>query len=115
MNCRADRASENWRLSGALMSGNEQKDAVAAANGLVERSIDSTPCSVESHAVKIDGSVRIESAAAETTVPGAVERSTDCGMFARFGRSRQNSTNGGLYAFSFLWVVSSVELTLVTR
>lgn len=78
------------------MSGNEQKDAVAAAYGLVERSIDSTPCSVESHAVKIDGSVRIESAAAETTVPGPVERRAGFALFRTGRRPRQRAHRYGL-------------------
>jgi hypothetical protein len=64
VNDRSDRASADRRLPGALVAGDQQQDAVAARDGLLERSVDRAPCAVEAHAMKIDDSVRLDRAAA---------------------------------------------------
>ena len=75
MDCGPDRAAADGRLSRALVTRDEQEDAISALYRLVESVIDCAPCSVEGHAVQVDGAVRLESTVAEPTVPCAIERS----------------------------------------
>ena len=59
------------------MPGDEENDAVSARNCLLKRPVDCAPGAVESHSVKIDGAIWLESAAAKLAVPGSVERSPE--------------------------------------
>ena len=72
----ADRASADRRLTRALMSGDEQQDALAPRNRLLERSVDCAPRAVEAHAVEVDGPIRLDRAAADASVPCSVESCT---------------------------------------
>lgn len=64
VNHRADRAAPHGRFACALVAGNEQQDALAAHDGVVERSVDRPPGAVEAQSVKVDDTVRLDGAAA---------------------------------------------------
>jgi len=81
MDCGPDRAAADGRLSRALVTRDEQEDAISALYRLVESVIDCAPCSVEGHAVQVDGAVRLESTVAEPTVPCAIESRARFALF----------------------------------
>lgn len=61
------------RLTGTVMAGDEQDQAVAAVDRMVERPVDGPPRAIQAHPVKVDDPVGLHRAAAEPPVPGAVE------------------------------------------
>ena len=69
----ANLAPLDGRLARAVMSGNQQQDAVAACDGLVESAIDRGPGAVEGQSVKVENAIRLDRTAAKPLVPGAVE------------------------------------------
>jgi hypothetical protein len=83
VNRRADRASPDRRLPRAMMAGDQQENAVAARDRLLERAIDCTPGAVETHPVKIYDPVGLDRAAAKSPVPAAVERAPMVVQFLR--------------------------------
>jgi hypothetical protein len=54
----ADRPAPDWRLTRTVMTGDEQKDAVAACDRLLESAIDRVPRGVEGHSVQVEHPVR---------------------------------------------------------
>ena len=73
-------ASQSWtaarispaldrRLAGPMMAGDEQHDAVAARDRLLERAVDRAPGAVEVHAVKVEDAVGLDSAASAAAGP----------------------------------------------
>ena len=71
--CGANPPSLNRRIARAMMAGDQQDDAVAAPDRLLETAIDRGPGHVEVHAVKVEYAVRFDRAAAEPLVPAAIE------------------------------------------
>ena len=69
----ADLASLNGRLTRAMMSGDQEHDAVAAVNRPLEDVVDRLPGTVESHSVKIERTVRLDLSGPEPAVPTRVE------------------------------------------
>lgn len=69
-----DPAALDWWLTATVMSRDQQHDAIAARNRLGEPAVDRGPGSVEIHPVKIEHAVRLDRAAAQLSVPAAVER-----------------------------------------
>lgn len=53
----ADRAATHRRLAGTLMTGDQEKDALARADRIVERRIDRLPGALEVHPMKVDDAV----------------------------------------------------------
>jgi hypothetical protein len=68
----ADRAAPDWRLTRPLMSGDQENDPIAARDCLLERSVDRPPGAIETQSVKVDGPIRLKSAAAQPAIPGTV-------------------------------------------
>jgi len=94
-----DRAAPDWRLPGTLVPGDEEDDAIAAGDGLLQRAIDRSPRTVEGHSVKVDGAVGIDGAASKAAVPSAVESASNSTRLlrrydaARRGRSLRLNGN----------------------
>lgn len=55
----ADRSAADRRLSRAMMPGDQQNEAIAARNRLLEAAVDRAPGSVQAHPVEIDHTVRL--------------------------------------------------------
>jgi hypothetical protein len=68
-----DAPTLHGRIAGPMMPGNQQENALAARNGLLERTVDRGPRAVEIHAMEIEHPVRLDRAAPELLVPSAVE------------------------------------------
>ena len=64
----------NRGFAGAMVSGDEQDHPVARPNGVIEAPINCAPCPVQTHAVKIDGPVRLDRTAPQLLVPAAIQR-----------------------------------------
>src|SRR4051794_34499941 len=61
------------RLAWPMMAGNEQDNAVAAVNRLLENAVDRAPRGVERHPMQVEDPVRLGRARAEPAVPTRVE------------------------------------------
>lgn len=68
-----DSPSLDRRLAWTMMAGNQQKNAVAASNRLVEAAVDRSPGGLEIHSVEVEHAVRLDGTAAKLLVPAAVE------------------------------------------
>ena len=68
-----DRAAPDRRLARAFVAGDQEQNAIARRNGLLERSVDRPPCRVEVHSVQVDDAVGLDASAAEPAVPAAVQ------------------------------------------
>ena len=80
MDCRPDRSAAKGRLAGPLVAGDEQEDALAGGDRLLERSVDCAPRAVEAHAVEVDDSIGLNAAAAETPIPASIEGRADTAL-----------------------------------
>src|SRR5690348_1143414 len=69
-----DASARNRRLARPMMAGNEQDNAVAGVNGMLETAVDAAPRGVERHPVQIKHPVGLGRARAEPPVPACVER-----------------------------------------
>jgi hypothetical protein len=56
----ADPAALDRRLSGTVMAGDQQNDALAASNCLLEAPVDCAPCGVEVHPMEVEHSVGLD-------------------------------------------------------
>jgi len=86
----------NRRFAVAMVSGDEQDHPVARPNGVIEAPINCAPCPVKTHAVKIDGSVRLNRTTPQLLVPAAIQRpfsDRDRLGPCMFGSSRGLETN----------------------
>src|SRR3954447_16395017 len=70
----ADAPALDRRLPRPMMPGNEQDDAVARINRLLENAVDRAPRFVECHPVEVEPPVKLGRARAEPPVPARVER-----------------------------------------
>jgi hypothetical protein len=70
----ADLAALDRRLSRAMMTGDQQHDALAAGDGVAKPAVDRPPRAVEGHAVEVEDSVGLDNAVTQPPVPAAVER-----------------------------------------
>jgi hypothetical protein len=68
-----DRAAPDRRLAGAFVAGNEEHDAIARRNRMIERAVDRAPCRIEAHSVQVDDAVGLDAPAAKPAVPAAVQ------------------------------------------
>jgi hypothetical protein len=72
-----DRGADTTPLDGssawAMVAGNEQNDALAAGDCLVEITVDCHPRRIEIHAVKVERSVGFNQTAPQLLVPASVE------------------------------------------
>lgn len=73
VNSRPDLPALNGRLSGAMVSGNQQDDPISLLDRPFETPVYRTPCTVEIHPVKIEDPVGCNGSRAETPVPMPVE------------------------------------------
>jgi hypothetical protein len=110
-----DAPSLHGRIAGPMMPGNQQENALAARNGLLESTVDRGPRAVEIHAMEIEHPVRLDRAAPELFVPAAVEgllsdrhRLVECrrsrGQAMRFSLWRVWSCNRPLRKFRSRWI-----------
>jgi hypothetical protein len=83
-----DRTAPDRRLSGALMTGNQQDNPLSVGDRLIERSVDCAPGAVESHSVKVDDAIGSDRTAAETPVPAPVEGRAGPGVRLRKNLNR---------------------------
>lgn len=61
------------RLAGTVMAGDEEYQALTAADRLLEPAVDRPPRTVKVQTMEIDGAVGLDRAAAKPAVPAAVE------------------------------------------
>ena len=64
MDSRTDRAAPDRRIARAVVAGDEQHDALAAADGLLKTAVDRSPSRVEAHSMKIENAIGLDHAAA---------------------------------------------------
>ena len=88
VNCSADRAAPDRRLARAMMAGDQEDDAIAVGNRAIELPVDRAPCAIEGHSVQIDDAIGLDTAAAETLVPTAIERRANAATRRSRGRRR---------------------------
>jgi hypothetical protein len=70
----ANLAALDRRLARPMMAGDQEHDAVAAGNRLVEAAVDCMPGAVEVHSVEVEDSVDLDVASAQPLIPAAIER-----------------------------------------
>jgi len=71
----ADAPALHRGLPRAVVTGDQQHDALAASNRLLESPVDRRPSAVQVHAVKVEHSIRCNVATSQPLVPGTVEGS----------------------------------------
>ena len=91
MNRRSDLAALDRGLAGAMVTGNEQHDPVAACDGLLEGTVNRGPRLVEIVAVEVEDAIGFDIARPKPTIPTAVQRNTRRGSG---GRDRRSSAHG---------------------
>ncbi len=69
----ANPAALDRRITRAMMPRNQQQEAVAASDRLLQSSIDRPPCKVEVHPVEVEHPIRINKAAPKALVPASIE------------------------------------------
>ncbi len=74
VNCSANAATLDRRLSWPMMPRNEQEHSVAAPDCPLERFVNRLPRLIEVHAVKVEDAIGLDRAGAQAPVPCAVER-----------------------------------------
>ena len=74
VNRRPNAPALDRRLARAGMTGDEQDDAIATADGLVQAAVDRRPGPVKAVAMQVDDPIGLDRAAAQPAVPTAVER-----------------------------------------
>jgi hypothetical protein len=74
MNGCPDLAPLHGRLAGAMVTRDQQQDAISAVDRLIETAIDRVPGAVESHSVKVQCAIGLDIARSEAPVPSPVER-----------------------------------------
>jgi hypothetical protein len=62
------------RLSGAVMAGDQEHEAISGIGSAFQSGIDRVPCAVEIEPVKIDDAIGLDASGAELAIPCAVER-----------------------------------------
>ena len=61
------------RLARPMVAGDEQDDAVAGVNRLLEKAVDRAPRGVQRHPVEVEHTVGLRGARAKPTVPACIE------------------------------------------
>lgn len=74
MHRRTNPASLHRRIAWPVMSRDQEKQAIAAHDGLLEASIDCAPCAVEAHPMEVEDAIRLNRARAKNFVPASVKR-----------------------------------------
>lgn len=85
-------------LARAMMPGNQQDDAVASNDRLLEPSVNRRPCAIKVHAMEIDRHIGLDIAASQTLVPTPIERS-----FSDWTRLGANFRQGARQRLGCLW------------
>ena len=92
---RANPPTFDRRFARAVVARNEQHQPVSACDGLLEHSINRSPCGIKVHAVEVEHTVGLDIAALEFFLPASIE-----GLVANPGRpgagSSRASRNPGL-------------------
>ena len=70
---RSDLASRDGWFAGAMMTGDEEQNAISGGDALLERAVDRLPGGIQAHPVQVERAVRRQTAGLETFVPSAVE------------------------------------------
>src|SRR5437870_2057325 len=70
-----DLAALGRRLSGTMVTGNQQQYTLAAGDRLIEASVNRGPGAVEVQTMEVEHAIRIGTPAGKLTVPAAVESS----------------------------------------
>lgn len=74
MNGCPDLAPLHGRLAGAMVTRDQQQDAISAVDRLIETAIDRLPGVVESHSVEVQCAIGFDITRSEAPVPASVER-----------------------------------------
>lgn len=74
MDSRPNPAARDGWVAWTMVAGNEQQQAVAMSDCMLETPIDCAPCGVEGHAVKVEHAIRLNRSAAKAFVPASVQR-----------------------------------------
>jgi hypothetical protein len=60
VDCRTDRAAPDRGIARPMMAGDEQHDALSAADRLLKAVVDGSPRGIEAHSVQIENAVRLD-------------------------------------------------------
>jgi hypothetical protein len=60
VHCRTDLAALDWRVTSAVMAGDQQQYPIAARDRLVEAAVDRRPGHVESHSMQVKDAIGID-------------------------------------------------------
>ena len=71
-----DSAALDRRVAGSVMAGDQQEDALPSPDRLFDVAVDGGPGAIQIEAVKIDHAVWFDCPAAQSFVPGPVQRSS---------------------------------------
>jgi hypothetical protein len=88
VDCGADGAPPDRKITGTLVSGDEEQQSIAARDCPLERSVDGPPCTIEAHSMKIDDAVRLDRSIAKAPVPAAIEARSRSAPFLAPGNPR---------------------------
>ena len=102
VDCGTDAPALNRRLAPAMMAGDQQDDAVASKDRLLEASVDRRPCAIEVQAMEVDRDIGLDIAASQTLVPTPIER-----PFHDWSRLGVNLLNGARPRLGYLWYDAS--------
>ena len=115
MDCRADCTATDRGIAGTVVAGDEQDDALAASDRLVEAAIDGSPGGVEAHTMEIDNPVWLDRADAQAPVPAAVQGVTGRRPWLRRSGGPGLRRRSGYSGCRFSKWLSSLGLRLFTR
>jgi len=75
----SDSATLDRRFARPVVAGNQENDAIASADRLIECVIDRAPSLVEVHPMQVDDAVWVDSAGTQASVPCTVQRGPELG------------------------------------
>ena len=69
----ANLSTLDGRLARTMVTGDQQKDSLAAQDCRLEAAVDGSPGLVEVHPVKVENTIRLDCSGAQPTVPASIE------------------------------------------
>lgn len=109
-----DGAPADRRIAGALMAGDEEKQALAARDCLFERMVDRSPGAIEAHSMQVHHPIWRDSPGRKLAIPASVERRSR----GRLGTGSRNDLSRRLGSFSrrvdFTFNFSCLRIVILT-
>ena len=117
MNRGPDFAALHRWIPGPVMAGDQEHDAIAPGNGLLEPTVDRLPRAVEAHAMEIERAIGLDRARTKAPVPACIERIAKLGRQTRRRRFRapDASDNRPEYFSYFFFFFNGLRRNLLTR